>query len=113
MTAHTVYRTFETESRREFIRLTDDVQAAVDESGIEEGMALVAAMHITAAVVTVVAGIGAQGARHLVGRLAPARRGELVEPFQGVLEDARLVVVDPDPRGDVHGGDERHALLNA
>ncbi|MBA3620691.1 MAG: YjbQ family protein, partial [Acidothermales bacterium] len=50
MTAHTVYRTFETESRREFIRLTDDVQAAVDESGIQEGMALVAAMHITAGV---------------------------------------------------------------
>ncbi len=50
VTAHTVYRTFETERRREFVRLTDDVQAAVDESGIEEGMALVAAMHITAGV---------------------------------------------------------------
>ena len=50
MTSHTVYRTFETEQRREFIRITEDVQAAVDESGIREGMALVSAMHITAAV---------------------------------------------------------------
>ncbi len=50
MTAHTVYRTFETAERREFVRITEDVQAAVDESGIREGMTLVSAMHITAAV---------------------------------------------------------------
>ncbi len=50
MRSHTVYRTFDTERRREFIRLTDDVQAAVDEAEIREGMALVAAMHITAGV---------------------------------------------------------------
>ena len=50
MTSHTVYRTFETEERREFVRIGDDVQAAVDESGISEGLALVSAMHITAAV---------------------------------------------------------------
>ncbi len=50
MTAHTVYRTFETPERREFVRITEDVQAAVDESGIQEGMVLVSAMHITAAV---------------------------------------------------------------
>jgi thiamine phosphate synthase YjbQ (UPF0047 family) len=48
--SHTVYRTFNTERRREFIRLTDDVQAAVDESGVREGLVLVAAMHITAGV---------------------------------------------------------------
>ena len=50
MPAHTVHRTFNTEHRREFLRLTDDVQAAVDESGVREGMVLVAAMHITAGV---------------------------------------------------------------
>ena len=50
MRSHTVYRTFDTERRREFIRLTDDVQAAVDESGVREGLVLVAAMHITAGV---------------------------------------------------------------
>jgi secondary thiamine-phosphate synthase enzyme len=46
----TVYLTFNTDKRREFVRITDDVQAAVDEAGIEEGMALVSAMHITAGV---------------------------------------------------------------
>jgi len=50
MRSHTVYRTFETEARREFVRITEDVQAAVDESEIGEGMVLVSAMHITAGV---------------------------------------------------------------
>jgi thiamine phosphate synthase YjbQ (UPF0047 family) len=50
MSAHTEYLTFETNERREFVRITDRVQAAVDASGIEEGMALVSAMHITAGV---------------------------------------------------------------
>jgi len=50
MTSHTVYRTFNTAERREFVRITEDVQAAVDEAGIAEGMALVSAMHITAGV---------------------------------------------------------------
>ena len=50
MKSHTVYKTFETPERRAFIRITDDVQAAVDEAGIAEGMALVSAMHITAGV---------------------------------------------------------------
>ena len=50
MKAHTVYRTFETTRRREFVRITEDVQAAVDEAGIDEGLALVSAMHITAGV---------------------------------------------------------------
>ena len=50
MTSHTVYKTFNTSERRQFVRITDDVQRAVDESGIDEGMALVSAMHITAGV---------------------------------------------------------------
>ena len=50
MKSHTVYRTFRTEHRREFVRMTDDVAAAVADAGIEEGMALVSAMHITAGV---------------------------------------------------------------
>jgi thiamine phosphate synthase YjbQ (UPF0047 family) len=50
MKSHTVYRTFNTAERREFIRITEDVQAAVDEAAVAEGLALVAAMHITAAV---------------------------------------------------------------
>jgi len=42
--------TFETVQRRELVRITDDVQAAVDEAKVAEGMALVSAMHITAGV---------------------------------------------------------------
>ena len=50
MKSHTVYKTFNTERRREFVRITEDVERAVEESGIAEGMALVSAMHITAGV---------------------------------------------------------------
>ena len=50
MKSHTEYLTFDTDQRREFVRITDNVQAAVDESGIAEGLALVSEMHITAAV---------------------------------------------------------------
>jgi thiamine phosphate synthase YjbQ (UPF0047 family) len=48
--AHTAYLTFETDERREFVRITDEVQAAVDEAQVAEGMVLVSAMHITAGV---------------------------------------------------------------
>ena len=48
--SHTDYMTFNTEGRREFVRITENVQAAVDASGVSEGMVLVSAMHITAAV---------------------------------------------------------------
>jgi thiamine phosphate synthase YjbQ (UPF0047 family) len=50
MRSHTVYRTFTTQQRRQFVRITDDVQGAVGESGVAEGLVLVSAMHITAGV---------------------------------------------------------------
>src|SRR3954468_10669558 len=50
MASHTAYLTFETDERREVVRITDDVQRAVDESGVTEGFVLVSAMHITAGV---------------------------------------------------------------
>ena len=50
MKSHTVYRTFRTEKRREFVRITEDVAEAVSDAGIREGMVLVSAMHITAGV---------------------------------------------------------------
>jgi thiamine phosphate synthase YjbQ (UPF0047 family) len=50
MKVHTAYRTFNTQQRREFVRITDDVQREVAEAGVEEGMVLVSAMHITAGV---------------------------------------------------------------
>jgi secondary thiamine-phosphate synthase enzyme len=50
MKSHTVYKTFNTKKRREIIRITEDAARAVKDSGIREGMILVSAMHITAAV---------------------------------------------------------------
>jgi len=50
MKVHTDYLWFETKQRQEFVRITDEVAAIVKTSGVREGMALVSAMHITAAV---------------------------------------------------------------
>ena len=50
MKTHTVHKTLTTTQRREFIRITEDVQKAVADAGISEGMVLVSAMHITAGV---------------------------------------------------------------
>ena len=50
MNTLTEYLWYETAERRELVRITDEVEAAVKKSGIAEGMALVSAMHITAGV---------------------------------------------------------------
>lgn len=50
MKSYTKYLTFHTEKRREYINITDEVAGAVADSAIKEGLALVSAMHITAAV---------------------------------------------------------------
>jgi len=50
MKFHTEYLTFNTKKHREYIHLTPQVEAAVEKSGVQEGLALVSAMHITAAV---------------------------------------------------------------
>src|SRR5437762_5801952 len=50
MKSHTEYLKFHTKKRREFVHITPQVEAAVRRSGIQEGIALVSAMHITAAV---------------------------------------------------------------
>ncbi len=50
MRSHTVYRTFTTSQRRQFVRITEDVEQAVADAGVQEGMVLVSAMHITAGV---------------------------------------------------------------
>ena len=50
MTAHTEYLTFTTRQRRELINITDRLAEIVERSRIREGMCLVSAMHITAAI---------------------------------------------------------------
>jgi secondary thiamine-phosphate synthase enzyme len=46
----TDYLWFNTSKHREYLNITDKVEEAVEKSGIKEGMILVSAMHITAAI---------------------------------------------------------------
>lgn len=50
MKAHTEYLWFNTNQKREYVRITDDVAAIVKAAKVKEGMVLVSAMHITAGV---------------------------------------------------------------
>lgn len=51
MKTHTEYLWFNTARRREYVRITDKVAEAVRKSGVQEGLVLVSAQHITAGVV--------------------------------------------------------------
>ena len=50
MKSHRQTLTFEVPERMDFVNISADVQQAVDESGVREGLCLVNAMHITASV---------------------------------------------------------------
>jgi secondary thiamine-phosphate synthase enzyme len=50
MKTHTEYLTFETKKKRDYINITPQVEAAVTQSGVQEGLCLVNPMHITASV---------------------------------------------------------------
>jgi secondary thiamine-phosphate synthase enzyme len=50
MKSHTEYLTFRTRQHREYVNITNQVETAVAQSGVQEGMVLVSAMHITAGV---------------------------------------------------------------
>ena len=50
MKAHTEYLIFNTKEKIEFLNITDTIEGLVEKSGIEEGLCLVSAMHITASV---------------------------------------------------------------
>ena len=50
MNVFTDYLWFETKKRQEFVRITDEVAAIVKKSGVQDGMVLVSAMHITSGV---------------------------------------------------------------
>src|SRR5437763_9923098 len=51
MKSHTTYLTFRTQKRKEFGPSTGEVERIIRASGIQEGLALVSAMHITASVI--------------------------------------------------------------
>ena len=50
MKIFTEYLYMETKKKREYINITDKIEELVKQSDIEDGMALVSAMHITAGV---------------------------------------------------------------
>ncbi len=50
MKSYTEYLWFNTQTKRDFINITPQVESALRKSGIKEGFALVSAMHITAGV---------------------------------------------------------------
>lgn len=50
MKSHTEYLFFNTTDRRGYINITDKIAQLVDKSGVQEGLVLVAAQHITASV---------------------------------------------------------------
>ena len=50
MKFHTDYLWFNTKHHREYVNITAEVEKAVQQSSIKEGMVLVSAMHITASV---------------------------------------------------------------
>ena len=50
MKSHTVHLTMNVPARMDFVNITRDVEKVVADSGVEEGLCLVNAMHITASV---------------------------------------------------------------
>jgi secondary thiamine-phosphate synthase enzyme len=50
MRAHTEYLTFNTKKHREYVHITPHVEAILKRSGVQDGIVLVSAMHITAGV---------------------------------------------------------------
>ena len=50
MKSYTEYLWYNTKKHREYINITQEIERILDKSGIKEGMILVSAMHITAAV---------------------------------------------------------------
>ena len=50
MKSYTEYLWYNTKRHREYINITQEIERILDKSGIKEGMILVSAMHITAAV---------------------------------------------------------------
>ncbi|KKM10398.1 secondary thiamine-phosphate synthase enzyme [Clostridiales bacterium PH28_bin88] len=73
MNAYTTYLWFNTQKRREYVNITPEIENAVQESGVREGMVLVSAMHITAGVYVNDAEDGIiQDIDEMLERLAPS-----------------------------------------
>jgi secondary thiamine-phosphate synthase enzyme len=75
MRFYTEYLWFNTKKQREFVNITDEVDNILRKSGIQEGMVLISAMHITAGVYVNDAEDGLiQDIDEWVEKLAPFRK---------------------------------------
>jgi secondary thiamine-phosphate synthase enzyme len=91
MKSHTEYLWFSTKKPREFINITGEVEKALEKSGIQEGMILVSAMHITAGVYVNDAEDGLiQDIEEWLEKLAPFRRDYRHHQTGEVNGDAHL-----------------------
>lgn len=93
MKAHTKYVWFNTQRTREYPNITAEVQEALEESGVREGMVLVSAMHITA------------------GVYVNDAEGGIIADIDEVLE--RLAPYDPNYRHHRTGEDNGDAHLKS
>ncbi len=91
MPTYTEYLQFHTKSKHEFVLITDRVAAAVQQSGIRDGLVLVNPMHITSAVYVNDAEAG------------------LLHDFEAMLK--RLVPMDIHYRHNETGEDNAYAHL--
>ena len=74
MKIHTKYLQFKTTKRTDFILITDEINKAISESGISDGLVLINPMHITAAVYVNDAESGLiQDFKDWLEKLAPAK----------------------------------------
>ena len=95
MKFHTEYLWYNTKKHREYLNITGEVERILEQSGIKDGMILVSAMHITAAVYVNDAELG------------------LIEDIDEWLE--RLAPFNPDYRhhrtGETNGDSHLKSLL--
>ena len=112
MRFYTEYLTFKTKNHREYINITSQVETALRKSGIQEGMILVSAMHITAGVWVNDAEDGLiADIDEWLEKLAPFRQDYRHHRTGETNGDSFEEPADP-PRGD-RAGDQRQTGLRA
>ena len=90
MISHTVYRTFNTARRREFIRITDDVADAVREAGMAEAVRCLGSIDPVRCRASVVerydVSLSTAGYEHVYRQAITAHRRNLSRSAQGMPE---------------------------
>ena len=77
MNSHTACLAFNIKKRKEILPITNEVERIIRESGVQEGLALVSAMHLTASVIIGVRGIWSPPRHHGMVRATRTRESYL------------------------------------